>query len=206
MLFRKRPSFAENDLEQVIEACRTNNAQAQRTLFRQFYGYAKSICLRYTSSVDEAEDVLNESFLKVFQHLHQFDLALPFKAWLRTIVINTAISYHRKYHKLETTTLQPGAGPEPGYDAPFDENAIDRMAADEILALVQQLPLTPRTVFSMHVVDGYSLREIADVLQVNEATVRSHFLRARIRLQGAIKATYPHLFATHNRTSRYHED
>lgn len=206
MLFRKRPSFAENDLEQVIEACRTNNVQAQRTLFKQFYGYAKSVCLRYTASVDEAEDVLNESFLKVFQHLHQFDMALPFKAWLRTIVINTAISYHRKYHKLDTTSLQPGTGPEPGYDAPFDDNAVDRMAADEILALVQQLPLTPRTVFSMHVVDGYSLREIADVLQVNEATVRSHFLRARLRLQGAIKATYPHLFAAHNRTSRSYED
>ncbi len=211
MLFRKRPSFAENDLEQVIEACRLNNVQAQRTLFKQFYGYAKSVCLRYTASADEAEDVLNESFLKVFQHLHQFDMALPFKAWLRTIVINTAISYHRKYHKLDTTSLQPNNNTEsghdrPGYDVPFDDNAIDRMAADEILALVQQLPLTPRTVFSMHVVDGYSLREIADVLQVNEATVRSHFLRARIRLQGAIKATYPHLFASHTHPSRYHED
>lgn len=201
MLFRKRASFADNDLESVITACRTNNVQAQRTLFKQFYGYAKSVCLRYTASVDEAEDVLNESFLKVFQHLHQYDLALPFKAWLRTIVINTAISYHRKYHKLDTS-----ASLESGQEVSFSDNVIDRIAADEILALVQQLPLAHRTVFSMHVVDGYSLREIADMMNYNEATVRSHFLRARIRLQECIKLTYPHLFRNTSHPTRSYED
>ncbi len=190
MLFKKRFPFAENDLTAVIEACRANNAQAQRVLFKQFYGYAKSVSLRYTATIDEAEDVLNESFLKVFQHLHQFDTALPFKAWLRTIVVNTAISYYRKYHKLDTS-----AGLEQGQDVAFDESVIDQISAEEILALVQQLPTTQRTVFSMHVVDGYTLREVADILQCNEATVRSHFLRARQRLQGAVQALYPHRFS-----------
>jgi RNA polymerase sigma-70 factor (ECF subfamily) len=197
LLFRKRLSFAENDFEQVVEACRANNAQAQRVLFKQFYGYAKSVSLRYTATIDEAEDVLNESFLKVFQHLHQYDTALPFKAWLRTIVINTAISYYRKYHKLDTS-----AGLEQGQDVAFDDNVVDQISAEEILALVQQLPTTQRAVFSMHVVDGYSLREVADLLHCNEATVRSHFLRARQRLQTAIKALYPHRFAP-NPYNRY---
>lgn len=185
MLFRRKsPAFADTDLPGIIAACRANDPRAQRTLFKQFFGYAKSICLRYTSSVEEAEDVLNEGFLKVFQHLDQFDTNQPFKAWLRTILVNTAISHYRKNQRHDATI-----GLESGEDVPFDDNIVDRMAAEDILALVQQLSPTYRTVFMMHVVDGYSLREIADQLAHNEATVRSNFARARQKLQQMIRQT-----------------
>lgn len=204
MFFRRKSTFTDNDLLSVIEACRDNDVRAQRTLFRQYYSYAKSICLRYMANVDEADDVLNESFLKVFQHLGSYDSALPFKAWLRTIVVNTSISYHRKYHKLDTISSTP-ANPAltPPDIANTDESVVERLSADEILALVQQLPPIPRTVFMMHVVDGYSLREVADNLNANEATVRSHFLRARLRLQELVtvanRSAHPHS------SSRYYE-
>lgn len=172
-------------------ACRAGNASAQRTLYKQFFGYAKSICLRYSATLEEAEEVLNEGFLKVFQHLDQYDLNQPFKAWLRTILVNTAISYYRKYHKVD-----PALALESVPEVPFADNVIERLTADEILNFVQQLPPLWRTVFNLHVVDGYSLREIADLLPANEATVRSHFLRARQRLQQVIKTNYPHFFLT----------
>lgn len=191
MLFRKRTNFEENDLLSVIIACRENNAQAQRTLFKQYFGYAKSICLRYSSTVEEAEEVLNEGFLKVFQHIQQYDTNQPFKAWLRTILVNTAISYYRKFHKFEANVALESAP-----DVAFDDDVVSYITADEILALVQELPPAWRTVFNLHVVDGYSLREIADLLPANEATVRSHFLRARQRLQQLMKMNYPHFFLT----------
>ncbi len=191
MLFRKRPSYAENDFESIVVACRAGNASAQRALYKQFFGYAKSICLRYSATVEEAEEVLNEGFLKVFQHLDQYDLNQPFKAWLRTILVNTAISYYRKYHKTD-----PALALESVPEVPFADNVVERLTADEILGFVQQLPPLWRTVFNLHVVDGYSLREIADLLPANEATVRSHFLRARQRLQQVIKTNYPHFFLT----------
>lgn len=204
MLFRRKSTFTDNDLLSVIEACRGNDVRAQRTLFRQYYSYAKSICLRYMANVDEADDVLNESFLKVFQHLGSYDSALPFKAWLRTIVVNTAISYHRKYHKLDTISATPA---NPAHTPPdvanTDETVVERLSADEILSLVQQLPPVPRTVFMMHVVDGYSLREVADSLNANEATVRSHFLRARLRLQELV--TMAHRSSHPQSSSRYYE-
>jgi RNA polymerase sigma-70 factor, ECF subfamily len=208
LFFRRKSTFTDNDLLSVIDACRSNDVRAQRTLFRQYYSYAKSICLRYMANVDEADDVLNESFLKVFQHLGTYDTTLPFKAWLRTIVVNTAISYHRKYHKLDTISTTPTV---PGQTAPdvaaTDETVVDKLGAEEILALVQQLPPVPRTVFMMHVVDGYSLREVADNLNANEATVRSHFLRARLRLQELVtQATKTRLQTTHpHQPSRYYE-
>ncbi|MGF7217529.1 RNA polymerase sigma-70 factor (ECF subfamily) [Spirosoma lacussanchae] len=186
MFFRKSSSFSDNDLLSVIRACRAKDPRAQRTLFKQFFGYAKSICLRYTSSTEEAEDVLNEGFLKAFQHLDNFDETLPFKAWLRTIMVNTAISHYRKNQRFDQH-----ASLETSEQVAFDDDVVDQMAADEILALVQQLTPTHRTVFMMHVVDGYSLHEIAGILNQNEATVRSNFARARYKLQDMIRQAYP---------------
>ncbi|MEZ4901211.1 MAG: RNA polymerase sigma factor [Spirosomataceae bacterium] len=186
MLFRKKINFTEDDLEDVIVACRDNDSRAQRMLFQQFFGFAKSISLRYSSSSEEAEEILNESFLKVFQNLDRYDLQQPFKAWLRTIVVNTAISYYRKNQKFHGEI-----GLDYIQEVSFDANVIEQISAEEILALVQQLKPIYRTVFTMHVVDGYQLREIADVLNFNEATVRSHFARARSRLQELVKEAYP---------------
>lgn len=191
MFLRKSSSFADHDLLSVIRACRTNDPRAQRTLFRQFFGYAKSICLRYTATVEEAEDVLNEGFLKAFQHLDSYDEALPFKAWLRTILVNTAISHYRKNQRMESHTSL-----EMGEQVAFNDDVVDQMAAEEILAIVQQLSPTYRTVFMMHLVDGYSLHEIADLLNHNEATVRSNYARARQKLQHLIKEAYPHYAKT----------
>jgi RNA polymerase sigma-70 factor (ECF subfamily) len=186
VFFKKTATFTDSDLPSIIRACRVNDPRAQRTLFKQFFGYAKSICLRYTSSTEEAEDVLNEGFLKAFQHLDKYDETLPFKAWLRTILVNTAISHYRRNSRFDQhATLDEGE------QVAFNDDVVEKMAAEEILALVQQLSPTYRTVFMMHVVDGYSLHEIAGLLEHNEATVRSNFARARQKLQILIKEAYP---------------
>ncbi len=200
MFFRKSSSFSDTDLVSVIRACRVHDPRAQRTLFKQFFGYAKSICLRYTSSVEEAEDVLNEGFLKAFQHLDNYDETLPFKAWLRTILVNTAISHYRKNHRFEQH-----ASLETGEQVAFGEDVVDQIAAEEILALVQQLSPTYRTVFMMHVVDGYTLHEIAGLLSHNEATVRSNYARARQKLQHLIKQAY-HAKTGSTANIPYHEN
>jgi RNA polymerase sigma-70 factor (ECF subfamily) len=174
----------------VVKACIEGNQQAQRILFRQFFGYAKSICLRYSSSQEEAEDLLNEGFLKVFQHLDKYDHSLPFRAWLRTILINTAISHYRKHQRRyqETVSLEDAVYTK------FEESVLDKITAEEILQLVQTLPPMYRNVFLLYAVDGYSHREIAEMLSLNEATVRSHYVRSRAKLQQMIKYHYPDLF------------
>lgn len=146
--------------------------------------------------------MLNEGFLKAFQHLDSYDETLPFKAWLRTILVNTSISHYRKNHRFEQhTTL------ETGEHVAFEDDVVDHMAAEEILALVQQLTPTYRTVFMMHVVDGYSLHEIAGILNHNEATVRSNYARARQKLQVLIKEAYSSHAKTGSRASLpYHEN
>ncbi len=190
MLFRKKTSFDENDFDTIVSACIAGNNQAQRHLYKQYFGYAKSICLRYTNSTEESEEVLNEGFFKVFKNLDRYDPRHPFKAWLRTIMVNTAISYFRKHKKHSEGVISLEDAPYPR----FDDDILGQITADEILQIIQGIKPVYKNVFLLYVVDGYNHREIAELLHINEATVRSHYVRARARLQHLIKENYPNLF------------
>lgn len=193
MFFRKKSSFDENDLESIILACIDENQQAQKSLVKMFYGYSKSIAMRYSSSIEEAEEIINDSFLKVFNNLIKYDHTLSFKAWLRTIVVNTSIDYFRKskkaLHQVELANI----------DIEFiDIDIISKISADEILQLIQQLTPAYRMVFSLYVIEGYNHREIAELLGIKEGTSKSNLQDARKKLQQMIKQTYPYLHSIYS--------
>ena len=190
LFLKKQNQFNDDDLTNIVSACKEQNPHAQRAVFKLFFSYGKSICLRYSGSHEEAEEVINDGFLKVFNNIHKYDPQQPFKAWLRTILVNTCIDYYRRRDKY-TYQLDIERVESPV----FEENVLDKIAADEILAMVQKLPTSYRTVFMLYVVDGYSHREIADLLHINEGTSRSNFLKARGKLQEMIRINYPHLYA-----------
>jgi RNA polymerase sigma-70 factor, ECF subfamily len=189
LLFNKKIPFSENNLESIIKACLEQNQNAQNLLYKQYFGYAKSICLRYSSNAEEAKDILNEGFLKVFNNLDKYLPELPFKAWLRTIIVNTALNYYRDNKKYNQDISLDNVE-----DPIYDDDIIDKISADEILVLVQQLPPSYRTVFVMHVVDGYNHREIGEILEINEGTSRSNFMKARVKLQSLVQKEFPHLY------------
>lgn len=188
-MFFKKKTFSEDNLESVIAACIDQNSQAQRTLIKLFLGFSKSICIRYSSNEQEVEEIINDGFLKVFTNLSKYDTAQPFKAWLRTIMVNTAIDYYRsnkKYH------LQIAVDEIEVTD--FDDDIISQLSVEEIMGLVQKLSPTYRMVFMLYVVEGYKHREIADRLGIQEGTSKSNLQDARIKLQEMIRFHYPHLF------------
>lgn len=188
-LFKKKSRFTEDDLASVLIACRTGDERAQRYLIGQFMGYAKSICQRYTSHSAETEEIINEGFLKVFTHLDRYDPTQPFKAWLRTILVNTAVDYYRRQqkwvHQVSLDELDI---------IDWNDDVIAAISAQEILALVQQLPPAYRMVFTLFVVEGYSHREISDMLSIQEGTSKSNLRDARRKLQHMIKRHYPALY------------
>ena len=187
--FILRVIFDPNNLQSVFDACIQGNKSAQRELFKKHFGYSKSICQRYTCCQQDAEEVLNEGFLKVFKNLERYDRSQPFKPWLRTILVNTAISHIRKNRKY----MDHEAGYDDFFESSIDDDIISDISADEIMEVIGQLKPIYKTVFLLNVVDGYSLKEIADLLRINAATVRSHFSRARIQLQALLAGQYPHL-------------
>ncbi|MBN8826602.1 sigma-70 family RNA polymerase sigma factor [Spirosoma sp. 48-14] len=189
MLFKKNPRFSEDDLASVLMACRAGDNRAQRTLISQFLSFAKRVCQRYTANPHETEEIINEGFLKVFTHLERYDSTQPFQAWLRTILVNTAVDYYRKRQKW---TNQLGLDELEVID--WNDDVIAAISGEEILAMVQQLPPAYRMVFTLFVVEGYSHREIADLLGIQEGTSKSNLRDARRKLQHMVKLYYPALY------------
>ncbi|WP_435356028.1 RNA polymerase sigma factor [Emticicia sp. SJ17W-69] len=188
-MFFKKKTFSEDNLESVIAACIDQNSQAQRTLIKLFLGFSKSICTRYSSNEQEVEEIINDGFLKVFTNLSKYDTSQPFKAWLRTIMVNTAIDYYRsnKKHHLQIAVDEIEV-------TDFDDDIISKLSVEEIMGLVQKLSPTYRMVFMLYVVEGYKHREIAERLGIQEGTSKSNLQDARIKLQEMIRIHYPHLF------------
>ncbi len=179
MFRKKKGSFS---LDEVLDGCLKNKGSAQRQLYEKYYGFAKSICLRYASNGEEAVEMVNDGFLKVFSRLHLFDRAQSFEAWFKTVIVRTSIDYYRKNHaKVGFVDVD-----EFHYLA-YDDELLERLTAEEILELIQKLPPTYRTVFSLFVVEGYTHAEIATQLGINEGTSRSNLAKARIKMQEMVK-------------------
>lgn len=185
-------NFGSGDLEEIIAACRQNEPRAQHSLIRMYFGYVKSICLRYSSNDPDADELVNDSFLKVFRHIGTYDSKQPFKGWIRSITIHTAIDYYRKSLR-QPSTESLDQIPEEA----VSESILDQISAEEILAMVRQLSPVYRMVFSMYVMDGYTHKEIAEQLGIREGTSKSNLQDARLRLQAMILKHNPTLYAAY---------
>jgi len=188
-LFFKKSIFSEDNLNSVIKACIDNSNQAQRTLIKLHLGFAKSICARYSSNEQEIEEMINDGFLKIFNYLPKYDSAQPFKSWIRTIMVNTAIDYYRsnKKYQLNVTINEIEL-------TDFNNDVISQLSVEEIMGLVNKLSPMYRMVFMLYVVEGYKHKEIAERLGIQEGTSKSNLQDARIKLQEMIRIHYPHLF------------
>ena len=168
---------------QLIEGCKQHNPKAQKALYDTYARKMMSVCLRYGSNRETAKDLLQEGFIKVFSAIGSFEGSGSFEGWMRRIFVNTALEYLRKNDILKesveidnTEVLQE-----------VDYSAIERISADELMELIAELPPGFRTVFNMFAIEGYSHREIAETLNINESTSRSQYTRAKRLLQKWIK-------------------
>jgi RNA polymerase sigma-70 factor (ECF subfamily) len=165
--------------EQLLEAILRQDATAQRRLYEKYARKMFGVCLRYARSREEAEDLLQDGFLKVFQKLSSFKNEGSLEGWIRRVIVNTSLDYIRQ-QKLQWA--DPETIEEPGTDA----GVIEKMNAGELLALIQQLPTGFRTVFNLYAIEGYSHREIGEMLQISEGTSKSQYARARVQLMERI--------------------
>lgn len=171
------------DIADIIEGCRQLKRSSQEALYRQFFGYAMAICLRYASNKDEAIEILNDGFLKIFNHIQSYDTSRPFKSWLSKIMANTAIDHLRSRKKISFSEDITQA-----YDlGVHDDKALDKLAYEEILQLVQDLPPAYKTVFNLYVMEGFQHQEIADLLGISEGTSKSNLFKAKRILKTKIE-------------------
>jgi RNA polymerase sigma-70 factor (ECF subfamily) len=169
-------------LQDLVNGCRKGNGNAQRKIYEHFHGKMLAICMRYASCRDEAVEVLNMGFYKVFKNIHRFDDEKGnLEAWIRTIVVNTAIDRYRKEARTPNTIDIDNAWGEKS-----ESHVVEQLTAEEIMKLVQELPPAYRTVFNLYAIEGFTHREIGEQLGISEGTSKSNLAKARKKLQKAL--------------------
>ncbi|MDQ8004035.1 MAG: RNA polymerase sigma factor [Pedobacter sp.] len=165
-------------LVELIASCKKGDLRQQELLYKQFYGYALGICVRYLGNRDDALEAANDSFIKVFKSINSFNENNDFKPWFRKVLVNTSLDYKRRSMRFSeavelTDTVQQTT----------HTSAIDKLNAQDILSLMKQLNEMQRTVFNLYEIDGYSHKEIGSMLNIPESSSRTYLTRAKQALQ-----------------------
>jgi RNA polymerase sigma-70 factor (ECF subfamily) len=174
--------FEERDF---IQSCIARERWAQQKLYEEYYGKMMGVCLRYANNEDEALDILHEGFIKVFKHIASYQPGTSLTAWVRRVMVNTAIDYYRKNIRRRTEDI------ESAYDlSNEDADAISQCSEKDILNAIHQLTPAYRTVFNLYVIEGFSHKEIAEQLDITESTSRSNLVKARLKLQATLTGKF----------------
>lgn len=183
-------------LTDLLAGCLRNHRQSQELLYRQFYGYAMSVCLRYAPTREGALEVLNDGFLKVFTRLEQYNPEQPFKGWLRRILINAALDHYRqevRHHHFDDVEQAGQTIMSESADAH------SQLAHEDLLGLIQRLSPAYRLVFNLYVMDGFTHDEIASQLGISVGASKSNLARARENLRTYLKHVNYDEYARANR-------
>jgi len=166
-------------LKQLIQKCKKNDTKAQSELYKLFSSKLFAICLKYSRNYAEAQDNLHDAFMIIFKKIDQFKHKGSFEGWVKRITINTALQRYRIKGHLEIVS-------EGQVEDVSVEIENDRINIDFLLAIIQELPDRYRLVFNLYVLDGYSHREIAEMLKITTGTTKSNLARARMILRDKI--------------------
>lgn len=167
-------------LEQLIQKCKKNDTKAQSEIYKLFSSKLFAICLKYSRNHAEAQDILHDAFLVIFKKIAQFKSKGSFEGWLKRIVINTALQRYRKKGVLEIVNEELIEDVKVEIDN-------DDVNIDFLLKCIQELPDRYRLVFNLYVLDGYSHKEIAKMLNITTGTTKSNLARARMILRNKIE-------------------
>jgi len=171
------------DYEQIVKKCLENDQASQRALYKALLGKLMGVCRRYTRNKQEAEDCLQEAFIKIFTSLPNFKADGPFEAWTRRIAVNESLQFLRKNKKFDFMD-----DVEIYHNVPdFSSNAISMMNHDELLMLLNDLPQGKKVVFNLFVIEGYSHKEIGVMLNISENTSKSQLSKAKDLLVGMVE-------------------
>lgn len=177
--------LSADELTYHVRACALNKRESQKVIYSSFYGYAMAICDRYTNNQEDAVEILNDGFLKIFKEIHHYspayaDVVSSFKGWLRKIMVYTAIDHFRKHHKHRMVTELDSVV----YQVPaVSEDAVDKLSHEEIIRAIQELSPGYRTVLNLFIIEGFGHEEIAAQLGISVGTSKSNLSKARRQLQ-----------------------
>lgn len=168
--------------QSMLAGCLNNDPSAQRELYNRYSPKMLSVCYRFANSREDAEDMLQEGFIKVFTQMHTFQNKGAFEGWIRRIIVHTCINFLKKNKKFSNSIDLEQAD----YLEVREETMPSVMQARQIIECIRLLPIGYRTVLNLYAMEGYSHKEIADMLDIEESTSRSQYTRAKSMLEAVL--------------------
>jgi len=170
--------------EEIVNGCIAGKASAQERLYRRYAPKMLGLALRYTKSMQEAEDVLQDAFIKVLRYIPGYKAEGSLEGWIRKIVVNTALNHYR-----DTKKLLANAEIDDEYNSVKEDTSVySNFNTEDLLNLIQSLPEGYRVVFNLYEIEGYNHREIGEMLEISENTSKSQLAKARIQLRMKLEA------------------
>ena len=172
-------------MEILIEGCVKGDPGSQERLYRQFSAAMYGLCLQYSSSEEDARDILQDGFVKVFKKMQQVQEAKAFPGWIRRVMINTALERYRGQVVNQRIDEEPLS-----MNVQITDDVLDDLNAEVLVAMITELPPRYRMVFNLYAIEGYNHREIGEMLGISDGTSKSNLSRARSILQEKVKKIY----------------
>ncbi len=185
-------------IDKLIAGCAKGDRKSQQVIYEKFYTKMMGVCLRYASNKQEAQDLVHDGFLKVFEKISKYNYSGSFEGWIRRIMVNTSIDYYRKNKNVFTKDNQDFAnfeGEEP------EQDVLSQLRTEDIMKAVQSLSPGYRAVFNLYVVEGYSHKEVSDELGISVGTSKSNLAKAKKNLRRLFTKESKEQNISHNHNS-----
>lgn len=177
-------NLTKEELIETMLGCREGNRKSQETLFKHFYGKMMTVCLRYARYEDEAKDMLQEGFIKVFNHIQKYKVEGSVEGWIRRIIVNTAIDHYRKNKKIFQFEDESRIKDEDQLvDGSESNENYNGLKGADILEAMKELSPAYRAVFNLYAVENYTHKEIAEILDISIGTSKSNYAKAKAKLK-----------------------
>ncbi|MFA8450538.1 MAG: RNA polymerase sigma factor [Bacteroidales bacterium] len=172
--------------EEILKGCLKNKRKYQELLYHRYSSHMYAVCLRYAKREEDAYDILQDGFVKVFSHLKDFKGNGSFEGWIRRTIVNTAINYYRKNVKFQNNVGLEYAD----YSGVATDDLLSQVNTRELQEMISELPDGYRLVFNLNAIEGYTHKEIGEMLNISENTSKSQLSRARVVLQSKFEKLY----------------
>jgi RNA polymerase sigma-70 factor (ECF subfamily) len=192
LVVQLKMNLPELELETLIDGCISGNRASQQKVYETYYGKMMGVCLRYARDRDEAQDLLQDGFIKVFTKIAKYNKEGSFEGWMRRIIVNNAIDAFRKnkntYLVTNSELVLERQQEEP--DEEPDDESYHGIKADDVMAALQKLSPAYKTVFNLYVIENYSHKEIAEILSISVGTSKSNLAKAKQNLRKILEKEF----------------
>jgi RNA polymerase sigma factor (sigma-70 family) len=183
-------TLTKEELNSIITGCTQQDKTSQELLFKYFYGKMMIVCSRYARSKDEAKDVLQDGFIKLFDNLYRYEVTGSIEGWVRRIFVNTAIDHFRK-HKNKFNIEDEGRLKDESVSYEEEnESKYSHIKPEDILTAMEKLSPAYRTVFNLYAIENYTHKEIAEILDINIGTSKSNYAKAKSNLKSILQERF----------------